>query len=204
LNTPAIRAVRREFSKQLSKAPAKLIIQIAQGLTGDSDIMHRFFAYELILLHKQALASLNTTILLELGQGLNTWGAVDTFACYLAGPVWRQGQISDALIKRWARSPDRWWRRAAVVSTVPLNNTARGGIGDTARTLMICEMLVGDRDDMVVKALSWALRELTKRDPRSVRQFLLKHANELSPRVVKEVKNKLETGLKNPRKAKLS
>ena len=86
-----------------------------------------------------------------------------------------------------------------MVSTVALNNKARGGDGDTGRTLMICKMLVADRDDMVVKALSWALRELSKRDPKSVRTFLREH-DVLAPRVVREVNSKLKTGLKNPRK----
>ena len=50
----------------------------------------------------------------------------------------REGQVADALIQRWARSKDRWWRRAALVSTVALNIGARGGQGDPARTLMVC------------------------------------------------------------------
>jgi hypothetical protein len=45
--------------------------------------------------------------------------------------------------------------KAALVSTVPLNNTARGGSGDAVRTTVICDLLRNDRDDMVVKALSW-------------------------------------------------
>jgi 3-methyladenine DNA glycosylase AlkD len=53
---------------------------------------------------------------------------------------------------------------------------------------------------MVVKALSWALRELSKRDPDSVRKFLKEHDGKLAPRVVRDVTSKLETGLKNPRK----
>jgi len=52
---------------------------------------------------------------------------------------------------------------------------------------------------MVIKALSWALRELSKRDADSVNNFLQKHEEALAPRVVREVKNKLQTGLKNPR-----
>ena len=98
----------------------------------------------------------------------------------------------------WTHSKDRWWRRAAVVSTVPLNTKARGGSGDAARTLKICETLIADRDDMVVKAMSWALRALATRDPKAVRRFLRTHGNALAPRVVREVNNKLNTGLKNP------
>jgi 3-methyladenine DNA glycosylase AlkD len=64
---------------------------------------------------------------------------------------------------------------------------------------MICEMVIGDRDEMVIKALSWALRELSKRDPDAVRRFMTQHSETLAPRVTREVNNKLRTGLKNPR-----
>lgn len=88
--------------------------------------------------------------------------------------------------------------RAALVSTVPLNSCAQGGRGDTRRTLLICRMLLDDRTDLVVKALSWALRELGKRDPETTRRFLSTHRDRLAPRVIREVLNKLTTGRKNP------
>jgi 3-methyladenine DNA glycosylase AlkD len=196
-NTEAIRAIRREFSRRLAKGPPEQVISLALKLSQGS--APRFFAYELIQHHKQALQSLKPGTLEELGMGNDSWETVDAFACFLSGPSWREGEASDALIHRWARSSDRWWRRAALVSTVPLNNKARGGHGDTARTLMICKLLLEDRDEMVVKALSWALRELSKRDPGAVRKFVREHAGALAPRVVREVNNKLKTGLKNPR-----
>ena len=59
-------------------------------------------------------------------------------------------------------------------------------------------MLVADHDDMVVKALSWALRELIKRDPEAVTQFLNEYDESLAARVKREARNKLRTGLKNP------
>jgi 3-methyladenine DNA glycosylase AlkD len=82
-----------------------------------------------------------------------------------------------------------------------LNNKARGGRGDATRTLAICNLVVDDREDMVVKALSWSLRELAKRDRRSVKEFLDEKHPRLSRRVLREVTNKLNTGLKNPRKS---
>lgn len=197
--TDAIRAVRREFSRVLTKAPSELVIPLALKLTRRRSVILRFVAYELVQHHPPALGSLNVRLLQELGRGLDSWVAVDTFACYLSGPAWRERQISAASIRRWARSKDRWWRRAALVSTVPLNSKARGGAGDPSRTLDVCARLVKDRDDMVVKALSWALRELSKRNPESVRAFLAEHQHEIAPRVLREVNNKLVSGLKNVR-----
>src|SRR5204862_7385933 len=110
----------------------------------------------------------------------------------------QQGSLPDAVVHRWAASPDRWWRRAALVSTVPLNLRSRGGTGDTNRTLDICQRLVGDRDDTVIKALSWALRQLVAWDPAAVQRFLEGSDEEPAPRVRREVRNKLEPGLNNP------
>ncbi len=125
-------------------------------------------------------------------------GAVDSFARTLSGPAWLHGQVSDDLFHRWVRSEDRWWRRAALVSTVALNVRSHGGTGDVSRTLGLCRLLVHDDDDMVVKALSWALREVVVHDPGAVRAFLREHENALAARVKREVTNKLTTGLKTP------
>ena len=64
-------------------------------------------------------------------------------------------------------------------------------------TLAIARLLRSDRDDMVVKALSWALRELIVWDAEAVRRFLSVNEEELAPRVLREARNKLQTGLKS-------
>jgi 3-methyladenine DNA glycosylase AlkD len=176
-----------------------IVLEVASRLLDWRRPAYRLIVYELVAYHRLALQSLRSKELERLGGGMDSWGAVDTFAFYLAGPAWRARQVPDRLIHRWARSRDRWWRRAALVSTVPLNNKTRGGDGDAPRTLAVCRLLAGDPDDMVVKALSWALRELAKRDPPSVHRFLSEHTDVLAARVIREVNNKLSTGLKNPR-----
>ena len=199
--TQCIRTLRREFSKRLAKSTPRFVVDVALRLLDHHTIEHRFVAYELVCCHQAALASLGEKDLRLLGRGLGSWSSVDMFACFLSGPAWRQRQIPDRVIHHWAHSKDRWWRRASLVSTVPLNSKARGGTGDTPRTLEVCRLLISDRDDMVVKALSWALRELSKRDSGAVRLFLAEHRQILSARVVREVQNKLSTGLKNPKRS---
>jgi 3-methyladenine DNA glycosylase AlkD len=200
LKTAAVRTLRREFSRRLARVPAPTVVELALLLLDQPGFASRHVSYELVCHHRAALRSLGAAQLEQFGRDLDSWGAVDSFACYLAGPAWRENQVADKLIHRWARSEDRWWRRTALVCTVALNNKARGGRGDTPRTLAVCRLLAGDADDMVVKALSWALRELAKRDTAAVRDFLQEHSAVLAARVVREVNNKLATGLKNPRK----
>ena len=198
---PRLRELRRELSRALSSATPDEILSLANALVERGGDVDRFFAYEIVATHTPTMKSLTAQSVRELGKGINTWVGVDTFACYVSGPAWREGRISDAEIARWARSTDRWWRRAALVSTVPLNVQARGGSGDSRRTLAVCRKLVSDRDPMVWKALSWALRSLIPRDPDAVREFLRQQESSIGAPVRREVTAKLTTGLKNPRKA---
>jgi len=195
-NTPSVRAVRRKYSRILKQTNAASMLELARTLF--KDYGYRWFTYEFMQNHHAAFRLLGEAELEKFGKGIDSWWTVDAFARTLAGPAWLKGQISDDLIQRWARSQDHWWRRAALVSTVALNLRSQGGTGDVERTLGICRLLVDDHGDMVVKAMSWALRELVVHDANAVDQFLNEHAGVLAARVQREVRNKLTTGLKNP------
>lgn len=196
-NTASVRRLRRQLTARLSSEQPSLVFQVATELVGI--LGGRWVAYEVIANHRGAYLQLDDEVVEQLGSGIDSWHSVDAFARILAGPAWRDGLVGDETIFLWAQSPDRWWRRAALVSTVALNVRSHGGTGDAERTLAVCRMLVADADDMVAKALSWALRELIVHDAGMVAEFLNEHDNRLVSRVKREVRNKLETGLKVPR-----
>jgi 3-methyladenine DNA glycosylase AlkD len=198
LNAASLRVVRRDVSRQVAQAPARTVINLALKIVEDGPPLAYAFAYELIRYHPTALSEVRGRDLERLGKQMQGWGDVDAFA-YVAGAAWREQQVADAVIHRWTRSRSRWWRRAALVSTVPLNVKAHGGRGDARRTLAVCRLLLEDRDDMVVKAMSWALRALSVRQPRVVADFVRRQDHVLARRVVREVRNKLRTGRKDGR-----
>lgn len=195
-NTASVRKLRRRLTALLSSERPSSVFRVAWELL--DKFSQRWVAYEVIANHQEAYLQLDEAALEHLGSGIHSWDTVDAFARILSGPAWRDGLIADETIHGWALSEDRWWRRAALVSTVALNVRTHGGKGDAKRTLSVCRALVDDRDDMVVKALSWSLRELVVHDPASVARFLADHDNELAARVKREVQNKLDTGLKTP------
>jgi len=198
-----LRDLRRALSRELRDAPGGWVVEVAALLAqANADSGHRFVAYELVQRHSAAPAFIDSRSVERLGRGISSWEQVDCFSTYVSGPAWREGRVGARQIHAWARSPDRWWRRAALVSTVPLNLKAQGGTGDIARTLRVCDLLKGDRDPMVVKALSWALRVLARPEPGAVRAYVGRNADLLPALALREVRNKLETGLKNPRRRK--
>ena len=196
VTVPNIRPIVKDLNRQFKKSSPEEVVEFAKQLTATRILEAQQIAFEVLDKHKAALRSLTLEDLLELGQGIDNWVSVDYFAGLLAGPAWREGQIPDEVIEKWATSNDKWWRRAAVVCTVALNQKARGGMGDPKRTLKICRLVAQDRDDMVAKALSWALRELAKRETEPVVEFINENENILPKRVIREVRRKIETGRK--------
>lgn len=192
-----IRNVVRDFKRRLKGESARDVIALAHAIIARNTMEGRQVACETIMHHKAAREALTCKELEKLGKGIDNWQSVDVFACSLSGPAWRDGRITDADVQRWARSKDPWWRRAAVVSTVPLNTASKGGSGDTRRTVTICEMVVGDEHIMVHKALSWALRQLAGPDRKAVEGFLRRHGEALPALVRREVGNKLRSGRKS-------
>lgn len=197
---PVLRLLRRKWSKELASASPQEVLRVAHEILTSGEAKFRFVAYELVHFHKPTRTSLRRSDVEELAHGMQSWDAVDAFAYYISGPSWRDGQLSDPLIANWAASTNRWWRRAALASTIPLARRHSGEEKDTDRALAVCSLLIADRDDMVVKAMSWALREVARQDPSAATGFINANRDVLAPRVLREVGNKLQTGLKNPRR----
>ena len=194
----AAREVQRALRRDLRGAPAAAVLAVARRLAASRSTAGLSAAFELLETRDDALDLLRPADLERFARGLDNWASVDGFGVSVAGRAWRRGRAPDALFRRWTRSPDRWRRRAALVATVPLNLRSRGGTGDAPRTLDLCLRLAADRDPMVAKALSWALRALSGPEPAAVRSFLARHGDALAPLVLREVRCKLATGRKSP------
>ena len=99
---------------------------------------------------------------------VNNWDLVDMSARELVGyHVTRKGT---RLIEKLAQSSSLWERRIAMIATFY-------GIQrrDFAPALLIAQRLLGDRHDLIHKAVGWMLREVGKRDVETLRTFLDTH-----------------------------
>ncbi|MBP7507997.1 MAG: DNA alkylation repair protein [Prolixibacteraceae bacterium] len=187
----------KELMKKAKGLTSRGKIEIAKELS-DSGIIECFMiACDFLRSDKQLLIEATKADIKYFNKGLDNWASVDCYGVYVHGNAWRLGILDDEDIIELIRDKDYWQRRLGVVSTIPLNQKAHGGLGDSIRTLMICEMVKEDYHDMVVKAVSWALRELAKRESGIVKEFLLKHESVLHKRILREVRNKIFYGKKN-------
>lgn len=197
-----LRALRKKYSKLLNEQWGSIVIRLAQSLLRRKAPGGRWMAYELIVHHPKAPSMIGGLELFRLGLGADSREAIDLFASYLVGPAWRDGRINDGFVEYWARSSNKHWRRGALIATISLNAKEQGGVGDARRTLAICQMLVDEHDEMVVRAMITALRELQKHEPKAVARFLAENRTKLAPRIVREFGVKLVTIRKSAKAGK--
>jgi 3-methyladenine DNA glycosylase AlkD len=112
---------------------------------------------------------------------VTSWADHDALAHYLLAPMVAAGPARCRQVFRWAKSPNRWRRRAACVALI------RG-----AREHRLFEQIVRlsnqllrdeEEDDMVLKGLGWLLRETAKADPKCTVPYLMR-IRKKAPRLV--------------------
>jgi len=103
---------------------------------------------------------------------INNWDLVDISSEHIVGH--RLLDRNKTPLYRLARSGDLWERRIAIVSTFCYIKRHRHG-----ETLKISEMLLGDREDLIHKAVGWMLREVGKRNFEAEEAFLKMHYREM-------------------------
>ncbi len=92
-------------------------------------------------------------------------------------------------VETWTTSEHMWTRRAALVITLPWtkqNHPKPEELQARDRILDWAASYVPDHTWFIQKAIGWWLRDLSKHDPKRVRDFLEKHANDMKPFAVKE------------------
>jgi len=120
---------------------------------------------------------------------IDTWDLVDRSAIWVVGE-YLVDRPRDVLYEL-ARAAEPMRRRTAILSTYAF--IRRGDLDDTYR---IAELLVGDEDELVQKAIGWMLREAGKRDEARLLAYLDAH-RAVMPRVtVRYAIEKLEPAVR--------
>jgi 3-methyladenine DNA glycosylase AlkD len=102
---------------------------------------------------------------------LDNWASVDGLCPEVIGALLDAHPELLGRLSAWARSPNRWVRRASIVSLLKL---ARRPEHKAAIYAMARRHFDSD-DDLVQKANGWLLREVGKQDMRALEAFLVAH-----------------------------
>lgn len=190
IGTPNLRAIARERWTEIERASgpqlAELVDLLWTGVTYDE----MFVAVE-IMRRRPELVNQDR---IERWRGwLDQWGITDELASVVRKWVADDPTTRFDYIAALASSDDVWTRRLGIASTVLMSREGK----ELDRTLELIDRVADDRRRMIVNAVSWALREMTKSDPARVERYVDANHDHLAARVRLEVWNKLRTGRKD-------
>ncbi|MCW4037036.1 MAG: DNA alkylation repair protein [Candidatus Bathyarchaeota archaeon] len=118
---------------------------------------------------------------------LTNWANTDGLSTWLISETVRLEPGLTERLLRWTESENRWRRRAAVVSFVPI--ARRGEMLE--EVFKIADRLMTDGDDMVQKGVGWLLKEASREHPDEVRDYLLRWRELTSALVLRYASEKL-------------
>jgi 3-methyladenine DNA glycosylase AlkD len=185
---PAIRGTSRAPVR--TREDALALAASLWDVTEDGRRVHetRMAAVEVLVRHAALLEAADLAVAERMIRDSANWVYVDNLAEKVAGRLILRLPALVAALDLWAADPYLWIRRAALLALLP---GVRAGTPDLARISRYGDDLKGEPDFFIRKALGWVLRELSKKDPAWVAEWLAPRTGELSGVTLREAVRRL-------------
>jgi 3-methyladenine DNA glycosylase AlkD len=174
---PLLRREARAFvraHRALARATARALVQRLWAAR-----VHelRSFAIGVLELRSDLLTRADVTWLRALVEDANTWAHVDWLAIKVIGALVAREPALGRQLDRWARHPNFWVRRTALLA---LHDPLLAGAGDFEHFARLAAPMLGEQEFFIRKAIGWLLRSTAKRTPERTYRFVAQHAREMA------------------------
>jgi len=166
------RVIRREFDLDF-------LLQVADKLFVGRNLEEKTFAVFLLEKTTEEFGESEFRLFESWLPRISSWADHDGLVHYLIAPMIAAKPTRSVRVFVWAKSPNRWHRRAACVALIQ-GARKRMFFPEIKR---LSDLLLSDKDDMVRKGLGWLLRETAKADAKRTVPYLM-IIRERAPRLV--------------------
>ena len=164
---PILRVIAAEIGKFIQKEPTKAP-SLLESIWNESSFEARQIAGKCL----ERFGPKNPKICLDFVSSvlpdLDNWAVCDNLAMFGVEPiVYFNPELVLPISDKWVKSENKWIRRFGV-------GTLRGykRVQTTNAVFTILDLVMEDNEKDIKKAVSWVLREITKKNPDDVAEFL--------------------------------
>jgi len=166
LTTPVLRRTVLALAKGADRSA---IVSAAKALWERPVFELRAAAVELLVKNVRLLTPDDVPQIERFLREAKTWALVDGLAPLVMGPLFEMHPKLGRVLDRWAKDRDFWVRRASLLTLlVPLRN----GAGDFDRFARYADTMLEEKEFFIRKAIGWVLREVSKKRPALVVDWL--------------------------------
>ena len=172
LTVPQVRSIAREY-KGISLREIEVLIQSKFHEVRLCGLVILTLQYKATKERKEKKKLFDLYMKAMAAGYINNWDLVDVTAPII-GEFLIETEDPYILLNKLAKSKSLWQRRVSIVFTFAFIRS-----GDIEPTFLMAEKLLGDKHDLIHKAVGWALREAGKLNGKELRSFLSKHSHEM-------------------------
>ena len=188
-----LRLISRTVYRDHKNLPVSDKLAVCEALLADGTDYSRFFAFDWA---EKSIRGCTAGEFSRFERWLKTrvdsWSTCDHLCCGALGKLVATHHELVLKTRRWAKSRNRWLRRASAVALI----VALRDSLDIAEGFKSADLLLADEDDMVRKGSGWMLKEASRRFPDEVFAYVMKNRDKMSRTTLRYAIEKLPAGKK--------
>jgi 3-methyladenine DNA glycosylase AlkD len=193
LVTSVVRRISSQRFREVKLVGKERLFDLCEDLLESRNWPERAIAFDWAFrFRKQYRAADFATFERWLNAYVDGWGSCDNFCTHAFGSLILQYPALIPNVMKWTELDNRWFRRAAAV--VMIYSARRGEHLDAA--FQIADRLLIDGDDMVQKGYGWMLKEVSKRAPTRVFDYVMAHKDVMPRTSLRYAIEKLDSDLR--------
>lgn len=170
VTVPEVRRIIREAARPRTRQElVALVDELWSEPRSAPNHDRRLTATVLLERDHELLVAADLPFLERLLRESRTWALVDVIAVHIVGPLVERHPALVRTLERWARDPDFWLRRSALLAHLI---ELRRGAGDFDRFARYADAMLEEKEFFIRKAIGWILRETGKKRPELVRAWI--------------------------------
>jgi len=170
-----------EYQLENGKINAEDVIEFCKFCIQYSEREIWYIGLKMLIKHKKKLKAEDLSFVQKLIVKGNWWDIVDGAASHLVGTLVQNYPSLAIEVNQWIDSDNFWLRRTAIIYQLSYKKKTNENTLYT-HILKTCH----ESEFFIRKAIGWALREYSKHNPESVRNFIAIHRDKLSPLSIRE------------------
>ncbi len=176
INSPLRRELCKESLRKENLPPIDIIRDIVNEFWKKPEREFQYFAMELLSKYSKQLEIDDYQLFEFMLTTKSWWDTVDYIASNLVGTHFKLfPELKKSISVEWMNSNNMWLQRTAILFQLKYK-----GDTDTELLFAFIKQLSSSSKFFIRKAIGWALREYSKTNPKSVKEFVQNNEQQLS------------------------
>lgn len=178
-----LRATTRELLREHPELDLSQRRALVEALWAAPIFERRAAAVQVLERTSRQLTTADLELIERLLRQACTWALVDPLSTDVTGAILQRDPAARTVLERWIGDEDFWVRRAALLAYLPVLRHDSARFDEFARS---ADRVLDEREFFIRKAVGWVLREVGKRAPELVSDWLAPRTHRASGVTMRE------------------